>query len=42
MVRITEVSTVEEPGAGKLHTGTCAGVPGNRYLTATVYKEKID
>jgi hypothetical protein len=24
MVRITEVSTIEEPGAGKLHAGICA------------------
>jgi hypothetical protein len=28
MVKITEASTIEEPGAGKLHAGICAGGAG--------------
>ncbi len=27
-----EVSTTEEPGAGKLHAGDCAEVPGSWYF----------
>ena len=26
---VTTASTTEEPGAGKLHAGVCAGAPGN-------------
>ena len=28
LIRITEVSAIEEPGAGKLYAGICAGGAG--------------
>ena len=31
MIRITEASIIEEPGAGKPHAGICVWGPGNRY-----------